>query len=67
MEEKRDQSKTLAERVYNANILPDGNLNSVGLFDVVLYNLENVANSDLQSASSPSEEDGNKKEEKEEI
>lgn len=41
MEERRRTNKTLAEKLYNANILPDGNLNSVNTFDVVLMDLGN--------------------------
>lgn len=41
MEERRRTNKTLAERLYNANVLPDGNLNSTNTFDVVLMDLKN--------------------------
>jgi hypothetical protein len=65
MEDKRGKNKTMAERVYNANVLPDGNLNSIGLFDVVIHDLENTGNvgpleadSDTGAPSSPIEDKG---------
>ena len=41
MDERKRTNKTLAERLHNANVLPDGNLNSVNTFDVVLMDLGN--------------------------
>lgn len=41
MEKRRQTNKTLVERLYHANVLPDGNLNSANTFDVVLMDLKN--------------------------
>jgi len=39
--EQKHENKTFAERLYNMNVLPDGNLKSVDIIDIVLKKLEN--------------------------
>lgn len=57
MRERRTKNKTMAERFHMANILPDGNLNTIGLFDVVLYNLESTGNAEPQGIYFDTEDD----------
>lgn len=45
---EENRSKTLAERAYHANVLPDGNLKSVDLIDVTLLKLQKEAGDEIQ-------------------
>lgn len=37
---RKKKNKTFSEKLYKANVLPDGNLKSVDLIDIVLKKIE---------------------------
>lgn len=52
-EPDRTNRRTLTERLYNANVLPDGNLNNTDLIDVVSLKIETDATKESKEEEGP--------------